>query len=144
MTERFVTTSEMETERVAAELARTWPPSTVVLLHGELGAGKTAFVRGAALGRGVDPDEVSSPTFVVVQEYGDARLQHVDLYRLGPDEVDDLGLEELADAGAVVCVEWAERWRRPPADAITVRFAVIGDDEREVTVAGPEMSAGTA
>ncbi len=131
---RHVTRSEAGTERVAAELARACPAGAVMLLHGELGAGKTAFVRGVAAGRGIDPDEVSSPTFVVVQEYGEGALQHVDLYRLGPDEVDDLGLEELAEAGAVVCVEWAERWRHPPADAMTIRITVVGEDERELTV----------
>ena len=133
---RHVTRSEAETERVAAELARELSAGTVILLHGELGAGKTAFVRGVASGRGLDPDEVSSPTFVVIQEYGDARLQHVDLYRLGPDEVDDLGLDELSELGAVVCVEWAERWREPPPGAVTVRMTVVGEEERELTVSG--------
>lgn len=134
MTVRHLTTSEAETETVAATLAGRLPPGAVVLLFGDLGAGKTAFVRGFAAGLGISADEVSSPTFVVIQEYGAGRLHHVDLYRLGPDEVDDLGLDELSERGARVCVEWAERWQRPPAGAVRVQILDRGDDRRELVV----------
>jgi len=80
-------------------------------LYGDLGAGKTAFVRGLAEGLGVAPAEVSSPTFTLVQEYrgGRVTLVHVDLYRLDdPREIDDLGLEEIG-ADAVLSIEWAEK-----------------------------------
>ena len=82
-----------------------------MLLLGDLGAGKTAFVRGLAEGLGVDPAEVSSPTFTLIQEYRGGRLPlfHVDLYRLNdPREVDDLGLDELTAQGGVLAIEWAE------------------------------------
>jgi len=96
---------------VGRELAATLSAGDVVLLYGDLGAGKTAFVRGLAEGLGVAPAEVSSPTFTLVQEYrgGRVTLVHVDLYRLNdPREIDDLGLEEIG-ADAVLSIEWAEK-----------------------------------
>jgi tRNA threonylcarbamoyladenosine biosynthesis protein TsaE len=117
----LITHSETETAAVGRDLAARLQPGDVVLLFGELGSGKTAFVRGLAEGLGIDPGEVSSPTFTIVQEYGGGRvpLLHVDLYRLEPKEVDDLGLDELA-ADAVLAVEWAERLPRAPASAVHV------------------------
>ena len=93
-----------------------------MLLYGQLGAGKTAFVRGLARGLGAAADEVSSPTFTIIQEYvgRTATLYHVDLYRLEPAEVDDLGLDELVSGDGVVAIEWADRWRERPDDAIEV------------------------
>ena len=137
MTERYLTHSEQETAEVAAALARRLPPGTVVLLYGELGAGKTAFVRGFVDGVGIAPDEVSSPTFTLIQEYGgDGRVYHVDLYRLGPDEVEDLGLEELPGRGGLVCIEWADRLPRPTVGAVSVRITDRGDDARELAIEG--------
>ncbi len=103
--------SEAETEAAGQKLGLQIAGGTTLLLYGELGAGKTAFVRGLAEGLGIDRDEVSSPTFTIVQEYRGGRLtlQHVDLYRLSPVEVRDLGLEDLTGPETVVAVEWAER-----------------------------------
>src|SRR5207253_2522780 len=91
------TASEAETEAAGESLGRSLRPGDVVLLYGELGAGKTAFVRGMARGLGASPDDVSSPTFTLIQEYAgtSATLYHVDLYRLEPKEIDDLGLDDL-------------------------------------------------
>ena len=117
-----MTHSERETADVALQLAQTLRPGDVVLLHGELGAGKTAFVRGLAEGLGISPDAVSSPTFTLIQEYRGGRLPlfHVDLYRLDdPREIDDLGLEEIA-ADGVLAIEWAEKLPRTAEDAIHV------------------------
>ena len=106
-----VTRSEAETAGVATELAGGLRPGAVVLLSGNLGAGKTAFVRGLAAGLGIDPDEVSSPTFTLIQEYRGGRLplHHVDLYRLRSIEVDDLGLDELTLEAGVTAIEWPDR-----------------------------------
>src|SRR6516164_9909273 len=103
--------SEAETMAIGRDLAGTRSAGDVVLLYGDLGAGKTAFVRGLAEGLGIARDEVSSPTFTLVQEYRGGRLPlvHVDLYRLNdPREVEDLGLDEIAVDG-VLAVEWADK-----------------------------------
>ena len=88
--------SEADTRAIAAALAPTLPPGAVILLSGDLGAGKTAFVRGLAEGLGIDPDEVTSPTFTLVHEYRGGRLPliHVDLYRLDRAELDEIGLDQ--------------------------------------------------
>jgi len=128
--------SDAETEAIGADLATRLVAGSRVLLYGELGAGKTAFVRGLATGLGVDPDEVSSPTFTLVQEYrGRLPLYHVDLYRLAPGEVDDLGLDALA-ADGVLAIEWAERMPRGDAAAIAVRLEHAGEDLRRIVVEG--------
>src|SRR5262245_5307935 len=102
MTTRL-TGSEEETAAAGTQLAPTLAPGAVLLLTGDLGARKTAFVRGLAQGFGISAEEVSSPTFTLVQEYRGGRLTvyHVDLYRLQPAEVDDLGLDELTLSGGV-------------------------------------------
>lgn len=129
-----LTDSESATVALGRDLGRRLGPGSVVLLEGPLGAGKTAFVRGLAEGAGCDADDVSSPTFTVVQEYrGRVRVEHVDLYRLTPVEVDDLALDDLLD-DAVVAVEWPDRWRDAPADAIRVTLERVDDTTRRVII----------
>jgi tRNA threonylcarbamoyladenosine biosynthesis protein TsaE len=139
VTKTFTTHSESETAGAARELAPTLPAGAVVLLMGDLGAGKTAFVRGLAEGLGLEPADVSSPTFTLIQEYRGGRvpLLHVDLYRLNdPREIDDLGLDELGSE-AVVAIEWADKLPRSPEHAIVVRIEHAGDTERVVTIESP-------
>ncbi len=128
--------SEAETIDAGRALAAELRPDDVVLLTGDLGAGKTAFARGLAEGLGVDPLDVSSPTFTLIQEYRGGRLtlHHIDLYRLTPREVDDLGLEELVVSGAVVAVEWPDRWTRVPAHAVRVELRAVGENERSISI----------
>ena len=128
--------SEKETSAAGEDLARTLKAGDVVLLYGDLGAGKTAFVRGMARGLGADPDEVSSPTFTIVQEYGGSgpTLYHVDLYRLEPDEIDDLGLDDLVCGKGIVAVEWADRWPGRPDDVVEVELTEVGDSQRSIQV----------
>ena len=128
------THSEAETTAAGRALGQTLQANDVVLLTGDLGAGKTAFVRGLAEGLGIDPLEVSSPTFTLIQEYRGPRLTlyHVDLYRLTPREVDDLGLDDLVLEAGVVAVEWPDRWLRPPGEAVRVELRATGENEREI------------
>jgi len=92
-----------------------------------------------ARGVGAAPDDVSSPTFTLIQEYrgGRATLHHVDLYRLQAAEVADLGLDELVSGDGIVAIEWAERWDERPADAIDVRIEDTGDDRRQIRIERP-------
>lgn len=131
-----LTTSEEETAAAGEQLARSLAPGDIVLLYGQLGAGKTAFVRGLARGLGARPEDVSSPTFTLIQEYPADRLTlfHVDLYRLAPAEVDDLGLDELTGGAGIVAVEWADRWRGRPVDAIEIRIEDEGADRRRIVM----------
>jgi tRNA threonylcarbamoyladenosine biosynthesis protein TsaE len=134
MSPAATTHSEEETALVGRRLADTLGPGSVVLLRGDLGAGKTAFVRGLAEGLGVSPEDVSSPTFTLIQEYRGGRvpLVHVDLYRLDdPREVDDLGLDEIAEAN-VLAIEWAEKWNYAPPDAVRVTITHTGETERTI------------
>ena len=134
MTE-ILSASEDDTASAGETLGRTLRPGEVVLLHGALGAGKTAFVRGLARGLDADPDEVSSPTFTLIQQYGGrVTLYHVDLYRLESREVDDLGLDELIAGDGVVAIEWAERWNTRPASAIDVSIDDGGADRRTIRI----------
>ena len=135
MTTERVSRSEEETAAIGEQLGRTLTAGDVVLLYGDLGAGKTAFTRGLARGLDAAADEVTSPTFTLVQEYaGRVTLFHVDLYRLDEKEVDDLGLEELVLGDGVVAIEWAERWRGRPDDVVEVRIAHAGEDERRISI----------
>jgi len=135
-TKTIVSSSEAETTAIGRELASGLSAGSVVLLFGDLGAGKTAFVRGVVEGLGIPAEEVSSPTFTIMQEYRGGRLPlyHVDLYRLDdPREIDDLGLDEIAD-GAVLAIEWAEKLRDVQNGAIGVRIAHGDGDVRTIEI----------
>lgn len=124
----LITSSPAETERAGTLLGERLRRGDVVLLVGELGAGKTTFVRGVARGTGSSSD-VASPTFQLVRIYpGRLQLAHVDLYRVeSSSELRDLGLDELADAGAVV-VEWGDRLEVD--GAAVIEFEHLGGDRR--------------
>ena len=132
-----VTHSEEETAAVARDLAADLKPGDIVLLSGELGAGKTAFVRGLAAGLGIDPEEVSSPTFTLVHEYRGGRLTlyHADLYRLEKAATEDLGLEEMGVAGGVLAMEWPDRLTHGMPAALAVNIEIVDDTTRRITVA---------
>lgn len=130
--------SPEETERLAHRLGTLLEPGDLLLLSGELGAGKTCFVRGLARGLGADPRAVSSPTYVLAQEYPAAALTlvHIDAYRLNPgDDLEHLGVDL---AGTVAAVEWPERlWPTPPAHALTITITHEDTDVRSITLRGP-------
>ncbi len=133
-----LTHSEEETQAVAQDLATRLKPGDIVRLSGELGAGKTAFVRGLAIGLSIDPEAVSSPTFTLVHQYRGGRLvlYHADLYRLDEAATDDLGLEEMGAADGVLAVEWPDRLTHVMPGAIEVAMTIVGDTTRRISV-GP-------
>ena len=141
--QRFITNTPEETEALGARLARALEPGAVVAFTGDLGAGKTAFVRGLARGLGVQ-DRVTSPTFTIVNEYEGGRLPlfHFDLYRLGSaDELFDIGWEDYLARGGVCAVEWSERMEEL-LEPGTVRVDLRrGEDEdrRVITVEGVSL-----
>ena len=137
MTRTVLTHSEEETVQLGRDLALSLGPGCVVLLHGELGAGKTAFVRGLAAGLGVPDDEVSSPTFMLIQQYrGRMPLVHVDLYRITAAETEELGLDDLGERG-VIAIEWGEKLIRPPAEAVQIVIEDAGATLRRITMTVP-------
>jgi tRNA threonylcarbamoyladenosine biosynthesis protein TsaE len=134
---QLTTRSESETRDLAARLAAMLSPGDVLLLRGDLGAGKTTFTQGLAQGLGIHAP-VTSPTFTLVQEYRGGRLPltHFDLYRLdGPDEVFDLGFFDYLEQGGVVVVEWPERLGADlPEEWLAVELAIEEDDARRITL----------
>ena len=142
MTGTFQTHSEDDTRELASRLAANLAPGAVLLLSGDLGAGKTAFVRGLAEGLGFHTREVTSPTFTLVHEYRGGRLPliHVDLYRLNSAELDEIGLDPDVAAEGVVAVEWPERLVRGVRGAIAIRIEDGGEDERRITIEATPVS----
>ena len=133
----YRTASEEDTVALGERLARALPPHGVVLLTGNLGAGKTTLAKGIVSGLGAAPaEEVSSPTFTLIHEYGNGRVYHVDLYRLEePRELATLGLEELFERDAMVLIEWGERFGRYlPAERTEIHIRAVDHDEREIEV----------
>jgi len=133
----YHTATEDATISLGERLARQLPKRAVVMLIGNLGAGKTTLAKGIASGLGAaTPDEVSSPTFTLIHEYGGGKVYHIDLYRLEePREAATLGLEELFDRQAVVLMEWGERFPQLlPAERIEIRIRAGKDEERTIEV----------
>jgi tRNA threonylcarbamoyladenosine biosynthesis protein TsaE len=137
----YASDSVAQTEAIAAEVARGLAGGACLALHGDLGAGKTQFVRGLVAGLGGNPRTVSSPTFVLLNVYAGGRLTvyHLDAYRVaGADDFDAIGFPELLEQGGVVVVEWAERVADLlPADCVHVRIEAVGEGRRQITV-GPD------
>ena len=139
----YLSNSPGETEALGARLAGALGPGAVVAFTGDLGAGKTAFVRGMARGLGI-PDRVTSPTFTIVNEYGAGRLPlfHFDLYRLSSaDELFDIGWEDYLARGGVCAVEWSENIAEAlESDAIRVEIRRGDTDEqRRIEITGVEL-----
>lgn len=135
---QFETHSDEETRAVGRSLASELPESGVVLLIGDLGAGKTTLTKGIAEGRGAAAaEDVSSPTFTLIHEYGDpAKIYHIDLYRLDTEQqVRGLGLDELFERPALTILEWAERFPQLlPRERIEIRLQHLGGDSRLISI----------
>lgn len=135
-----------DTLRIAAALAAQLPGGSVLLLEGELGVGKTHFVKGLARGLGLDPDEVCSPTFTMVQVHenpGGLGLVHADLYRVADaSELLELGLDEQPGPGGIAAVEWPERLEGgEPAGCWRVRLDETGENGRRIRLLPPPEDA---
>ncbi|MGM9613981.1 MAG: tRNA (adenosine(37)-N6)-threonylcarbamoyltransferase complex ATPase subunit type 1 TsaE [Oscillospiraceae bacterium] len=135
----YITNSEAETEALGAEIAQKLPDGSVVAFYGELGSGKTAFVRGMARGMGIDA-LVNSPTFTIVNEYigAERKLFHFDMYRLGSaDELYDIGWEDYLARNGVCAVEWSENVADAfEGDEVVITFRKLSEESREITVEG--------
>ena len=137
----LLSNNEAETEEIGARFAKDLPGGTVVAMYGDLGAGKTAFVRGMARGMGLTC-RVSSPTFTIVNEYlGDRELIHFDMYRLsGADELFEIGWEDYLNRGAVCAVEWSEKVEDAFfGDEVRVTIEKLGDSQRKITIEGADL-----
>ena len=137
----FISHSQLETEELGRKLAEKLPGGSVVAMYGDLGAGKTAFVRGMAKGMGLSC-RVSSPTFTIVNEYlGERELIHFDMYRLSSaDELFDIGWEDYLSRGAVCAVEWSENVQDAFfGDEIVVRIEKLNDTDRKILIEGVDL-----
>ena len=137
----YLSNNETETEEIGARFAEKLPGGTVVAMYGDLGAGKTAFVRGMARGMGLNC-RVSSPTFTIVNEYlGERELIHFDMYRLsGADELFDIGWEDYLSREGVCAVEWSENVPEAfDGSEIRVTIEKLSDRERKITIEGAEL-----
>jgi tRNA threonylcarbamoyladenosine biosynthesis protein TsaE len=134
--------SEDQTIALGRRIAERLPSKALVLLIGNLGAGKTTLAKGIISGlSAASLEEVSSPTFTLIHEYGDGRVYHIDLYRLDTRaEVETLGLDELLDRDAIVLIEWGERFPELwPANRIEIRLEASPDDTRTIDLNGIEL-----
>ena len=133
----FRTASDEGTIALGRTIARSLPQKICVLLIGNLGAGKTTLAKGIIHGLGfAEPDEVASPTFTLIHEYGEGRVYHIDLYRLDkPEQIATLGLEDIFDRDAVVLIEWGERFPSlMPSSRMEIRLAALTGDERQIEI----------
>ena len=131
---------EEETRALGRALAARLLPDGVLLLTGDLGSGKTVLTQGVATGLGIDPAEVQSPTYTLIREHAGpgGRLVHVDLYRLEPAEVLDLGLEEVLAGPGIKVVEWAERLLFPVPEGLRLALSRHPEGGRDIRELGAE------
>jgi tRNA threonylcarbamoyladenosine biosynthesis protein TsaE len=136
---KFRTESDGETIEFGRRLAVELPARGVALLIGNLGAGKTTLAKGIVEGLGAAlRDEVSSPTFTLIHEYGEGRVYHIDLYRLDEARaVESMGLDELFERDALTLIEWGERFPElMPPDRTEIRIRALPDGAREFEITG--------
>ena len=133
----FETHSEDETIALGRRIAAELPKRAIVLLIGNLGAGKTTLAKGILSGLGVaEPENVTSPTFTLIHEYGAGRAYHIDLYRLDTtQQVATLGLEEILDREAVILIEWGERFPHLfPSGKVEIHLKPLSESARQITI----------
>jgi tRNA threonylcarbamoyladenosine biosynthesis protein TsaE len=133
----FETHGEEETIELGRRIAATLPKRAVVLLIGNLGAGKTTLAKGIVSGLGAaDSEDVTSPTFTLIHEYGEGSVYHIDLYRLDrAEQAAALGLDDIFDRDAVVLIEWGERFPQLlPEDRVEIRLESLSPEARRIEI----------
>jgi tRNA threonylcarbamoyladenosine biosynthesis protein TsaE len=139
----FITASPVETQALAGKIARTLKPGTIILLTGELGAGKTTFIQGLAKGLGAK-ENVSSPSFVLINEYRSGRIPliHLDLYRLDNlAQIEELGLEDYYSQPIIMVIEWGEKLEHlAPKNAYKIELESLGEKKRKICIS-PDLAA---
>jgi tRNA threonylcarbamoyladenosine biosynthesis protein TsaE len=141
-TQEFITHSAQETIALGRTLATLLTPPKIVLLRGDLGAGKTTLVKGIASAfRAASEEEVTSPTFTLVHEYHGpaANLFHIDLYRVDtPRQLETLGLDDLISANSILLIEWGEKFARFERDRdVEIVLDRVGEDDRRIRILNP-------
>ncbi len=138
MTITVKTNSALETVRLGASIGALLKPGDVVCLYGDLGAGKTTFIKGIAQALEIDEDEITSASFVIISEhYGKHPLYHIDLYRIeDKDAVFDTGIDEYIESDGICVIEWAERLDYECSFNITIE--ITRDNQREFRINGPD------
>jgi tRNA threonylcarbamoyladenosine biosynthesis protein TsaE len=127
-----------DTINAGLDLGKRLAPGTVVCLYGPLGSGKTTFTKGIAAALGIE-DEVTSPTFTIVQRYdGSSTMYHVDLYRIGKEaEIDELGMDDILRQDTISVIEWPEKMRSLlPDNPVQVSFRILPDQSRAISITG--------
>ncbi|MFH1369403.1 MAG: tRNA (adenosine(37)-N6)-threonylcarbamoyltransferase complex ATPase subunit type 1 TsaE [Elusimicrobiota bacterium] len=132
---RYVTNSAGETKELGARISKLMKPGSLVFLSGGLGSGKTTFTQGFAKGLGIR-QFVRSPSFVIASEYASrkAKMYHIDLYRLSPDDINRFGLEEYLYGNDICVVEWAEKFKGSVSPDIEIKFQWAGENKRRIAV----------
>ncbi len=136
---KIISNSRLETIRLGQKLAKRLRPGQIVLLSGNLGAGKTTFTKGLAKGLGIkDVNCVISPSFVIIREHkGKTPLYHIDLYRLSYEHIHDLGLEEYFRSNGICVIEWPDRLKDlTPKNHILIKFATKSENKRLINIIG--------
>jgi tRNA threonylcarbamoyladenosine biosynthesis protein TsaE len=134
---KFTSHSPDETLKIGRQFAQTLKPGVVVRLYGDLGSGKTVFVKGVCAGVKVN-DDVTSPSFVIATEYrGSMPVSHIDLYRLDNDATADLHLEEYIVPEGITLIEWADRLNNEGDESIIIRITILDPVSREIVIEDP-------
>jgi tRNA threonylcarbamoyladenosine biosynthesis protein TsaE len=135
----ITTRSPEETFELGVRVGGLIHKPTTLLLHGDLGSGKTLFTKGVAAALGIDPADVNSPSFTLINVHeGRLPLYHVDLYRLEGESIGQLGLEEILEKDAVTVIEWAERLGWEPSGSIDVTLDYVDDSTRRIVIRDSE------
>jgi tRNA threonylcarbamoyladenosine biosynthesis protein TsaE len=133
--------SESETKKIGRKLGKKLKRGDVICLYGELGSGKTTFVKGIASALGIDERDITSASFTIIAEYdSDIPFYHIDLYRIGTDEVSGLGLHEYLGSEGISVIEWAERAEKEiPESSIKINLHYTDENSREIVIKGTEL-----